>query len=47
MGGIKWGSFKLIFSKLKLKFSIFSADDIQLTDHIIVIDQILGIKIEG
>lgn len=47
VGGIEGSCFKLIFSKLKFQFSIFSTDDVELANHIIMIDQMLRVEIEG
>lgn len=47
MTGIQCCSFEFILSVFQTKTSIFTTDNVELTDHIIMIDQVLGIDIES
>jgi len=47
MVGIQRCCFEFILSLLNLEISIVLGDDIQLTDHLIVIDKSLGIDVQG
>lgn len=47
MAGIQGGSFKLIFPVLYFQASIFTADDVEFADHLVVIDQMFRIYVEG
>ena len=47
MAGIQGCSFEFIFSEFQTETSIFATDNVEFTNHIIMINQILRIDVKG
>lgn len=47
MVGVQCRGFELILSFLNLQVPVFLADDVELTDHLDMADQVIRVDIEG
>ena len=47
MSGVESCCLEFVLSVFKFKSSVLTADDVELTDHFVVIDQVFRVEIEG